>query len=116
MQTTSIEVRPSPQVLRRTAGASWRVVRGRRSRDGGHVAVLGVDPARERERRRLLLGAQLQASELADRLRVGEALRLADRRWSMFSLAAALYVMRRAQARLGCVADVRLILGTKWLR
>jgi ABC-2 type transport system ATP-binding protein len=92
------------------------ILQGLRSRDGGHVAVLGVDPARERERRRPLLGAQLQASELADRLRVGEALRLTDRRRSMFPRAPALYVMRHAQARLGWVADVRLILGTKWLR
>jgi ABC-2 type transport system ATP-binding protein len=38
--------------------------------------VLGLDPARQRARLRLLLGAQLQTSALPDRLRVGEALRL----------------------------------------
>jgi hypothetical protein len=39
-------------------------------------------PPRERERRRPHLGAQLQTSVLVDRLRAGEALRLADRQCS----------------------------------
>ena len=81
-----------------------------RSRDGGHVAVLGLDPPRERERRRPHLGAQLQTSVLVDRLWVGEALQLADRPCSMFPRAAALYGIRHAGATLGWVADVRLIL------
>lgn len=86
------------------------ILQGLRSRDGGHVAVLGLDPARECERRRPHLGAQLQTSVLVDRLRVGAALRLADRRCSMFPRAAALYGMRHARAKLGWAADVRLIL------
>ena len=83
------------------AGRATRVaiLQGLCSRDGGHVAVLGLDPARERERRRPDLGAQLQTSVLVDRLPVGEALRLADRRCSMFPRAAALYGMRHARPR-----------------
>ena len=80
------------------------------SRDGGDVAVLGLDPARARERRRPHLGAQLQTSVLVDPPRVGEALRLADRPCSMFPRAAALYGIRHARATLGWVADIRLIL------
>jgi hypothetical protein len=85
-------------------------IQGLRRRDDGHVAGLGFDPARERERPRPLLRAQLQVSELADRLRVGAALRLADRRRSMFPPAAGLYGTRHAQPTLGWGADVRLIL------
>jgi ABC-type multidrug transport system ATPase subunit len=81
-----------------------------RSRDRGHAAVLDRDPARERERRRPHLGAQLQTSVLVDRLRVGKALRPADCRCSMFPRAAALYGMRHSRATLGWAADVRLIL------
>jgi ABC-2 type transport system ATP-binding protein len=88
------------------------ILQGLRSRDGGDVSVFGLDPAREREQRRPLLGAQLQTSVLPDRLRFGEAVRLPDHRRSMFARAAPLYGMRHAQATLGWVADVRLILGT----
>ncbi|MGH2852543.1 MAG: ABC transporter ATP-binding protein [Solirubrobacteraceae bacterium] len=52
------------------------IVQGLRSRDGGRVEVLGLDPGRERARLRPLVGAQLQTSALPERLRVGEALRL----------------------------------------
>lgn len=52
------------------------VIQGLRSRDRGHVNVLGIDPARDRARLRPLIGAQLQTSALPDRLRVGEALQL----------------------------------------
>jgi ABC-2 type transport system ATP-binding protein len=52
------------------------IVQGLRSRDGGRIRVLGLDPARDRRRLRHLVGAQLQSSALPDRLRVGEALRL----------------------------------------
>jgi ABC-2 type transport system ATP-binding protein len=52
------------------------ILQGLRSRDGGRIEVLGLDPASERARLRPLLGAQLQTSALPDRLRVGEALRL----------------------------------------
>jgi ABC-2 type transport system ATP-binding protein len=55
------------------------ILQGLRSRDGGHVEVLGFDPGRERKRLRPLLGAQLQTSALPERLRVGEALRLFGR-------------------------------------
>lgn len=97
---------------RDSAGSATTVpiLPGWRSRDGGHVAVLGLHPARERERRRPHLGAQLQTSVLVDRLRVGEAVRLADRPRSMFPRAAALYGIRHARATLGWAADIRLIL------
>jgi ABC-2 type transport system ATP-binding protein len=52
------------------------IIQGIRSRDGGQVRLLGLDPATERSRLRHLVGAQLQSSALPDRLRVGEALRL----------------------------------------
>ncbi len=52
------------------------ILQGLRRRDAGRVAVLGLDPASERARLRSLVGAQLQSSELPDRLRVGEALQL----------------------------------------
>ena len=52
------------------------ILQGLRTRDSGHVEVLGLDPARDRARLRPLLGAQLQTSALPDRLRVGEALQL----------------------------------------
>ncbi|OHV34195.1 MULTISPECIES: ABC transporter ATP-binding protein [Pseudofrankia] len=52
------------------------ILQGLRRRDGGRVEVLGLDPDRDRSRLRPLLGSQLQASALPDRLRVGEALRL----------------------------------------
>jgi ABC-2 type transport system ATP-binding protein len=52
------------------------ILQGLRARDGGRVEVLGLDPARERAQLRPWIGAQLQASALPDRLRVGEALRL----------------------------------------
>jgi ABC-2 type transport system ATP-binding protein len=52
------------------------ILQGLRGRDGGDVAVLGLDPGHERARLRGLVGAQLQTSALPDRLRVGEALRL----------------------------------------
>jgi ABC-2 type transport system ATP-binding protein len=52
------------------------ILQGLRGRDSGDVAVLRLDPARERAQLRNLVGAQLQTSALPDRLRVGEALRL----------------------------------------
>jgi ABC-2 type transport system ATP-binding protein len=52
------------------------IIQGLRTRDGGEVAVLGLDPARERKRLRPLVGAQLQTTALPERLRVGEALTL----------------------------------------
>lgn len=49
---------------------------GLRQRDGGTVRVLGKDPDRDRAELRELVGVQLQASELPERIRVWEALDL----------------------------------------
>ncbi|MET8170945.1 ABC transporter ATP-binding protein [Streptomyces clavifer] len=51
-------------------------VEGLRIPDAGMVRVAGLDPATDRDRVTLLLGAQLQESELQPKLTVGEALRL----------------------------------------
>ncbi|OOC02122.1 ABC transporter ATP-binding protein [Amycolatopsis azurea] len=51
-------------------------VEGLRTPDGGTIRVCGLDPRRETGELRQLLGAQLQESELPDRLEVGEALKL----------------------------------------
>ncbi|GAB3739505.1 ABC transporter ATP-binding protein [Amycolatopsis oliviviridis] len=51
-------------------------VEGLRVPDGGTIRVCGLDPRRETGELRQLLGAQLQESELPDRLEVGEALKL----------------------------------------
>ena len=49
---------------------------GLRRPDAGSVRVLGVDPVRQRPRLASRVGSQLQDSELPDRMRVGEAVRL----------------------------------------
>jgi len=49
---------------------------GLRAPDGGQVLVLGLDPRRDGAALRERIGAQLQASALPARLRVGEAVRL----------------------------------------
>ena len=54
-------------------------IQGLRSRDGGGVGVLGLDPARQRAKLRYLVGSQLQTTALPARLRVGEALKLFTR-------------------------------------
>jgi ABC-2 type transport system ATP-binding protein len=51
-------------------------VGGLRSPDGGTISVLGLDPERDRTELRRAVGIQLQASELPEKLRVGEALEL----------------------------------------
>jgi ABC-2 type transport system ATP-binding protein len=51
-------------------------LQGLRRPDGGHMRVLGLDPRTARSRLRALVGSQLQASALPDRLRVDEAVRL----------------------------------------
>jgi ABC-2 type transport system ATP-binding protein len=51
-------------------------LQGLRRPDGGRMRVLGLDPLSDRSRLRTLVGSQLQASALPDRLRVGEAVRL----------------------------------------
>ena len=49
---------------------------GLRAADGGRISVLGLDPRRDRDELRRAVGIQLQASELPDRMRVGEAVEL----------------------------------------
>jgi len=51
-------------------------VEGLRTPDGGSISVLGLDPRRDRGELTQQLGVQLQDSELPERLRVAEALRL----------------------------------------
>ncbi|MBB5076049.1 ABC transporter ATP-binding protein [Nonomuraea endophytica] len=51
-------------------------VSGLRRRDGGQISVAGVDPGRDRDRLRRILGAQLQSSQLPDRIKVWEAMDL----------------------------------------
>jgi ABC-2 type transport system ATP-binding protein len=51
-------------------------IEGLRRPDGGHISVLGLNPERDRAALTERLGVQLQDSELPERLRVGEALRL----------------------------------------
>ncbi|SCL14037.1 ABC-2 type transport system ATP-binding protein [Micromonospora nigra] len=51
-------------------------VQGLRRADGGTVRVLGLDPVRDRAEVRHRVGAQLQESQLPDKLRVREALDL----------------------------------------
>ncbi len=56
-------------------------LQGLRRPDAGTVRVLGLDPMRDAEKLRPMIGAQLQDSALPDRLRVGEAVELfANRR------------------------------------
>ncbi len=59
---------------------SVECAQGLRRPDAGHVRVLGCDPIQDRHRLRGRVGSQLQDSNLPDRLKVREALRLfADR-------------------------------------
>jgi ABC-2 type transport system ATP-binding protein len=51
-------------------------IQGLRRADGGSIRVLGMDPAVDGARLRPLIGSQLQASALPDRLRVSEAVEL----------------------------------------
>jgi ABC-2 type transport system ATP-binding protein len=51
-------------------------IAGLRAPDAGTISVLGLDPQQDRTRLRHLLGMQLQESQLPDKLRVAEALRL----------------------------------------
>lgn len=55
-------------------------LQGLRRPDTGRVRVLGLDPIDDRARLRRSIGSQLQESSLPDRLRVGEAVALFDRR------------------------------------
>jgi ABC-2 type transport system ATP-binding protein len=51
-------------------------IAGLRTADAGAISVLGLDPRRDREALRTLVGVQLQESELPDRITVREALDL----------------------------------------
>src|SRR3954468_20314724 len=51
-------------------------IAGLRTADSGSVTVLGLDPRRDRERVRTLVGVQLQESELPERITVREAIEL----------------------------------------
>ncbi|HEV7204116.1 MAG TPA: ABC transporter ATP-binding protein [Jatrophihabitans sp.] len=51
-------------------------IQGLRRPDAGMLRVLDLDPVRDADRLRPLLGSQLQDSALPDRLRVGEAIEL----------------------------------------
>ena len=51
-------------------------LQGLRRPDRGHMRVLGLDPRTAGSRLRALVGSQIQASALPDRLRVDEAIRL----------------------------------------
>ncbi|MGW0433409.1 ABC transporter ATP-binding protein [Micromonospora sp. NPDC003197] len=49
---------------------------GLRTPDAGRISVLGLDPRRDRNRLRQLVGVQLQQGMLPEKLRVGEAVKL----------------------------------------
>ncbi|RZS29841.1 ABC-2 type transport system ATP-binding protein [Herbihabitans rhizosphaerae] len=51
-------------------------IEGLRTRDGGSISVLGHDPADDSTELREVLGAQLQESQLPDKIKVREALEL----------------------------------------
>ena len=51
-------------------------IEGIRKPDRGRISVLGLDPQKDRDELRHVLGAQLQESQLPEKLRVGEALDL----------------------------------------
>jgi ABC-2 type transport system ATP-binding protein len=51
-------------------------VEGLRTPNGGTISVCGLDPQRDEGELRQILGAQLQESELPDKLKVGEAMEL----------------------------------------
>ncbi|PQZ93698.1 multidrug ABC transporter ATP-binding protein [Arthrobacter sp. MYb227] len=51
-------------------------IEGLRAPDSGSISVCGLDPRRDEAKLRQLLGAQLQESQLPDKLTVGEAMRL----------------------------------------
>lgn len=52
------------------------ILEGLRTPDGGRVSVCGLDPQRDSEELKHLIGAALQSTALPDKLRVMEALRL----------------------------------------
>ncbi|MFI7679060.1 ATP-binding cassette domain-containing protein [Actinophytocola sp. NPDC049390] len=52
------------------------ILQGLRDRTAGRVAVLGLDPGREKNQLRRKIGSQLQSSALPERLRIAEAITL----------------------------------------
>ena len=52
------------------------ILQGLRDRTSGRISVLGLDPAREKNKLRRSIGSQLQSSALPERLRVVEAIEL----------------------------------------
>lgn len=52
------------------------ILQGLRDKTSGRVAVLGLDPAREKNQLRRSIGTQLQSSALPERLRIVEAIQL----------------------------------------
>ena len=51
-------------------------IQGLRRPDAGHIRVLGLDPSRQPEAVRAVIGSQLQHSALPDRMKVDEAVGL----------------------------------------
>jgi ABC-2 type transport system ATP-binding protein len=58
------------------------ILEGLRSRSGGEVSVLGIDPATEARRLKERIGVCLQATRLPDKITVSEAVRLFARLYS----------------------------------
>ena len=58
------------------------ILEGLRARSGGEARVLGLDPTRQGAALKDRIGVCLQATNLPDRLRVGEAMRLFSRLYS----------------------------------
>lgn len=52
------------------------ILQGLRDRTSGRVTVLDLDPAKEHNQLRRVVGSQLQSSALPERLRIGEAIQL----------------------------------------
>lgn len=52
------------------------ILQGLRDRTSGQISVLGLDPAREKNKLRRSIGTQLQSSALPERLRIVEAIQL----------------------------------------
>ncbi|HTZ46160.1 MAG TPA: ABC transporter ATP-binding protein, partial [Verrucomicrobiae bacterium] len=52
------------------------IIEGLRVPDGGRVSVCGLDPQKNPNELKSVIGATLQATSLPDKLRVGEALRM----------------------------------------
>jgi hypothetical protein len=67
---------PTERAFVRAPDSTVECIDGLRTPGSGTVSVLGLDPAGDRGEPRLCLGAQPQDSQLPERLRVGETLKL----------------------------------------